>query len=105
MQGCASAQESPDPTVSMCLYRGANGNKCAIGHLIPDHLYTPDLENIAILDTSGVMGAVLNKLFSGCDEEFVKFLDQLQTAHDDTLKNMVLLNGNATLVESLTTTV
>lgn len=29
----------------MCLYRAPGGNKCAVGHLIPDELYFPGLEN------------------------------------------------------------
>jgi hypothetical protein len=28
----------------MCLYRGPDGTKCAAGSLIPDALYTPDIE-------------------------------------------------------------
>src|SRR5690606_37517326 len=27
-----------------CRYRGPDGLKCAVGHIIPDELYTPDLE-------------------------------------------------------------
>lgn len=27
-----------------CQYRGPNGKKCALGHLIPDELYDPDME-------------------------------------------------------------
>ncbi len=27
-----------------CLYRGLNGLACAIGAIIPDHLYTPEME-------------------------------------------------------------
>lgn len=27
-----------------CLYRGPNGNKCAVGHLIPDDKYVPEME-------------------------------------------------------------
>ena len=29
-----------------CAYRSPDGNKCAIGHLIPDSLYRPDLEGL-----------------------------------------------------------
>lgn len=30
-----------------CLYRAPNGHKCLIGALIPDDLYTPDMEELA----------------------------------------------------------
>jgi len=55
-----------------CLYRGPDGLKCAIGHLIPDNVYTPDMENVsadhlAFTKTLGVD---------------VKFVEDLQRAHD-----------------------
>lgn len=37
--------ESTDPSCPMCLYRGPNGLKCAIGCLIPDDLYQKDMDN------------------------------------------------------------
>lgn len=30
-----------------CLYRGPNGLKCAVGVLIPDDLYHPDMEQVS----------------------------------------------------------
>lgn len=30
-----------------CKYRGPDGLKCAIGHLIPDNLYTPTIEGLS----------------------------------------------------------
>lgn len=32
----------------VCLYRGPSGRKCAIGCLIPDHLYTTKMESLAV---------------------------------------------------------
>lgn len=32
----------------LCLYRGADGRKCAVGCLIPDELYTPAVEGEAV---------------------------------------------------------
>ena len=32
---------------SGCAYRGANGTKCALGILIPDELYHPDMEGLS----------------------------------------------------------
>lgn len=30
----------------VCLYRGSNGLKCAVGALIPDNEYTPEFEEV-----------------------------------------------------------
>lgn len=45
-----AAQGRPSVSAETCLcrYRGDNGTKCAVGHLIPDELYRPELEgNVA----------------------------------------------------------
>ena len=39
-----------DPKTVICSYRGEAGRTCAIGCLIPDHLYTPDIERTAVSD-------------------------------------------------------
>lgn len=33
-----------------CLYRGPNGTKCAVGHLIPDELYDEEMNKLAVDD-------------------------------------------------------
>lgn len=35
---------SRDPFINACAYRGRNGTKCAIGILIPDEIYLPEME-------------------------------------------------------------
>lgn len=35
----------PWPEKFYCLYRGPNNTSCAVGCLIPDDMYSPDLEN------------------------------------------------------------
>ena len=35
---------SRDPFDNVCAYRGRNGTKCAIGILIPDDIYSPNME-------------------------------------------------------------
>lgn len=39
--------QSMHPQTHICAYRGCDGRKCAIGVLIPDELYTEDLEGLA----------------------------------------------------------
>lgn len=63
-----------------CLYRAPNGDKCAIGCLIPDELYTPELEgngaNMPIIED------VLHKIYPDVTDEDVLFLLDLQDLHD-----------------------
>lgn len=65
-----------------CQYRGPNGTKCAIGHLMPADHYASWMEGkkigILLLDNTK-----LNMLFDGVD---VNLLNQLQKFHD-VLKN------------------
>jgi hypothetical protein len=67
----------------VCLYRGPNGNKCAIGFLIPDELATADLDGNADSDVSGIMRDFpqIKEFFEGVDEEL---LSGLQHTHDHT---------------------
>ena len=59
----------------MCLYRGPNGTKCAIGHLIPDDKYTPDIEGENIYNKQEVLPKGVGK--------HIDFLLELQDIHDE----------------------
>ena len=61
-----------------CLYRGPDGLKCAIGALIPDDLYTPDLESNDIDHLLEICPEIAS-LFHGVDGEL---LAGLQILHD-----------------------
>lgn len=58
--------------VEGCLYRGPGGLRCAVGWLLPDEYYTPDLEGL-IPTEAGFPDL-------GYDP---KFLVKLQYCHDD----------------------
>lgn len=64
-----------DGAVGDCLYRGPNNTKCAVGCLIPDDRYTPDLENLEASNPL-VMSAV------GAPAEHGRLMKDLQLAHD-----------------------
>lgn len=66
-----------DPGMNGCYYRAANGNKCAVGILIPDNVYVPDLE-IAVMELLSKFPHMSK--FIGND---VDFLQVLQSCHDD----------------------
>jgi hypothetical protein len=72
-------QHAPGGAVPDCMYRAPNGDMCAIGCLIKDEAYTPELETMPAfaesvhhaLEASGITVEGRAKLF-----------DQLQYAHD-----------------------
>jgi hypothetical protein len=69
-------KQSIDAAKGMCLYRGPNGLKCAVGCLIPDEVYDPSMEDECIK-------ALINR-YDALD--FLEFntllLLELQIAHD-----------------------
>jgi hypothetical protein len=54
-----------------CRYRGPNGTKCAVGHLIPDEVYHPDME-----------GRLVGAFDFGISPEHYNLLRGLQGVHD-----------------------
>lgn len=62
-----------------CLYRGAGGLKCAIGHLIPDELYDPKMD--ASVADRVPFGTIIE--ICGLHASDVEFAADLQSAHDD----------------------
>lgn len=62
----------------VCLYRGPNGCKCAVGHLIPDDLYDPKMEKNPI--ECLLRRRRIRAHFAGLD---ACFLSDLQSTHDN----------------------
>lgn len=56
-----------------CLYRGPRGLKCAIGCLIPDELYLPEMEN------NGIQHPIFASMLPTVDRAL---LIELQVCHD-----------------------
>lgn len=69
----------------LCAFRGCNGYKCAIGHLIPDNEYSQDLEGASLLDVTQAVPSL--KSFQGD----VSFLYDLQGAHDGASESFTFL--------------
>lgn len=61
---------------SGCSYRGDDGRKCAIGHIIPDERYNSDMEGIA---ADNLADKCLNDLIAISDYDFIW---RLQRCHD-----------------------
>lgn len=81
-----------------CMYRDARGNKCAIGQIIPDELYTPDMETSSVeaINTqtsqmqklSPINQALVNVLYKAGfdiigDHELNNLLIDCQSFHDN----------------------
>lgn len=69
---------------NQCLYRGPNGLKCAIGHSIPDELYSASMENVAFLhiirpEARFKGSKELRKLFANVSDNLIR---ELQSIHD-----------------------
>lgn len=76
-----------------CRYRAPNGSKCAVGILIPDHLYTGAIEGtgVARADPHGTFNEqelwhILEELQLDT-QEHIKLMSAMQYAHDDFVKN------------------
>lgn len=79
LQGRTSVRD-PGNHQAACMYRGAEGARCAVGHLIDDKQYNPGFEN----QTVGDDGVCLALHRSGVclDGDMVSFLNQMQKFHD-----------------------
>lgn len=66
--------DSRDEADFRCLYRGPEGTKCAVGCLIPDELYDPNIEGLSVSDIKDVLLKAGIGAFA--------LLGQLQNVHD-----------------------
>lgn len=80
-----SMSKTIDSLTKVCAYRGSDGRKCSIGHLIPDEFYAPEIEGFGISllteKSSGVFNRGVDYMFD-FGEFDVDFLARLQNAHD-----------------------
>ena len=63
-----------------CVYRAPDGRMCAIGCLIPDHNYHPEMENKDIRTLFDTFWE--DMLDAGLDDEHMTFYSDLQLVHD-----------------------
>lgn len=80
-QGCVSADED-----GQCLYRNPNGNKCAIGHLIPDEFYDPLFEGRPAFNVVEALEINGYKMFYIDRPDYV-FANSMQRYLHDDLRN------------------
>jgi hypothetical protein len=65
-----------------CVYRAEDGKKCAIGCLIPDDVYSPDMEGQSILSLLESDVWTKKLPFSLDDAEFLGYLQAIHDWHD-----------------------
>jgi hypothetical protein len=76
-----------------CLYRGPDGRKCAIGHLIPDDVYDPEMEGRGITTTATTSRIRKFLVSQGWDSvEDIYFLLGLQEIHDNASMSRDFIN-------------
>jgi hypothetical protein len=64
----------------LCAYRGVDGLKCAVGVLIPDEFYSPEIETTG---AENLPEWVWKAMDIDQTEGNVELLDRLQRTHDD----------------------
>lgn len=76
-QGCAAKEwvTHPNSRAYLCRYRTADGKKCAVGCLIPDERYIPDLEGK--IATHAVVATA-----AGLEGHNLQLATRLQAIHD-----------------------
>ncbi len=92
-QGFKKSTAFADESVGTCRYRGYNGRKCAIGHLISDEEYSIELEGAGIvyliknafgphLKPKKVKSFFERLEINNCADD-IDFLRSLQYVHDE----------------------
>lgn len=71
---------------AQCLYRGVAGAKCAIGWLIPDNKYRPEMEQMVLSKVLPLCG------WNNIDQRKASLLFALQGAHDYAQTNWWLID-------------
>ncbi len=79
----AQGEQSNLPNSDSCAYRGENGKKCAVGHLISDAAYSAHLENKTINNEQVRKAISLSQEYPLSEGE-ANILAQIQCAHDYT---------------------
>lgn len=67
-----------------CFYRGPNGTSCAVGCLIPDDQYDPNMDSQVHATSIGAVYKRFKDLpfFKNLTTKDIKFLEKLQSVHD-----------------------
>ncbi len=83
-QGCPSVNPG-----NICYYRGNNNTACAVGWIVPDSMYSVDLEGGSVTLDSYYKNNITNFMMTYWDftEEQLRLLYKIQRVHDETAEN------------------
>lgn len=90
-QGQGSVNLEADDGAGMCYYRGLEDCKCAVGWLIPDEEYKPEMDKaVAGEDYGTSVVGIVKKFYSDFADKkgALTFLRDLQAVHDDASYSM-----------------
>lgn len=75
---------APDDEEPQCAYRGEGGLRCAVGFIIPDELYNPNIEGSSAIseDLKGILGKIITTPFGNTYSGLGRFLADFQDVHD-----------------------
>lgn len=87
-----SDDEAENEVVNVCQYRGDNGRMCAVGCLIPDDLYTPDIEGSASTDffegpPAGAIATAICAIAPDADVRHVQMATEISQLFHDGLRS------------------
>ena len=81
-QGTKSIRGTENIYIGSCALRGTDGMKCAIGWLVPDDVYTPDLDAVEDPVLELIATGNYEKCFGEQFYEKTEILQELQYVHD-----------------------
>lgn len=79
-QGWVRSGDKDEHDEFKCMYRDLNGNKCAIGQVIPDSLYDERIENYSM--HANIIRSIVSQSVGVYVDPFVSVLSNLQSCHD-----------------------
>lgn len=65
-----------------CYYRGPGNNRCFVGVLIPDSMYSPDMESTSASDMISKYPVLMDYFSIDTNPSDLGFLENLQEIHD-----------------------
>ncbi len=74
----AQNRQSKDDLYRLCLYKAPNSDSCAVGCMIPDDQYSPNMEGKSLR----VLMETFPDLFNEWPENTINLMSSMQTVHD-----------------------
>lgn len=83
-QGIKSVKRYEGDDIHICCYRGDNGAKCAVGHLIPEKIYRSDMERKSFQ----LLLENFSNIIKRPSDQMYQLLNDMQSEHDNAEKHV-----------------